>query len=96
MKVKTIKVDKKPIEELTGAQLEQLKAFEKSKDYKLLKELADMEKYYRYRSDFLNANTVEEMNFQKGFSLGIDYVVDTVQRAKEELKTRGDKVDSEE
>jgi hypothetical protein len=44
----------------------------------------------------LNANTVEEMNFQKGFSLGIDYVVDTVQRAKEELKTRGDKVDSEE
>ena len=89
-------VEKTAIQELTGDQLDMLVAFSKGGEYELLKELAEKEKYKRYKSDFLMAKDTEEMNFYRGVYFGIDFIIDAVQRAKEELKAREAEVDNEE
>lgn len=82
-------VAKKAIQELSGDQLDAIVKFGKSKEFQILKLLSDREKYLRYQSDFLNANSIEDINFYKGINVGIDYILDVVNRAKEELKNRG-------
>lgn len=98
MKIKEIPIEKTAIQELSGEQLELLSAFSKTDEFTLLKELAESEKYKRYKMDFLAAKSVEEINFFKGINVGIDFIIDSVQRAKEELKSRGveEDVDNEE
>lgn len=97
-KIKQIPVAKKAIQELTGDQLDVLVKFGKSGTFTLLKGLADREKYLRYQNDFLTANSLESINLLKGINIGIDYILDSVDRAKEEIKNRGakDEVDNEE
>jgi len=89
-------IAKKPIQELDGEQLEAIVKFGKSKEFELLKELAEREKFHRYQTDFLTAKNVEDINFIRGINVGIDYILDSVARAKEELKSRGAEVDNEE
>ena len=84
-------VAKKAIQELSGDQLTLLAKFAKSKEYKILQDLSDREKYLRYQTDFLQAHSLEDINFIRGINVGIDYIIDVVNRAKEELKSRGDK-----
>ena len=98
MKKIQMPVAKKAIQELTGDQLTMLVKFGKSKEYELLKNLSEREKYLRYQTDFLIASTIEEVNLIRGINIGIDYVLDAIERAKEELKNRGDKdeVDNDE
>lgn len=88
-------IAKTAIQELNGDQLEELVAFGKGETYKLLSMLSEREKYLRYKEDILGANSVETINFLKGVNLGIDYILDSVNRAKEELERRNAKVDSE-
>ena len=88
-------VEKTAIQELTGDQLDMLVAFGKGGEFELLKELSEKEKYKRYKSDFLMAKNTDEMNFYRGVHFGIDFIIDSVQRAKEELKARGAEVDNE-
>jgi len=97
-KIKQIPVAKKAIQELTGDQLESLVKFGKGEVFTLLNELADREKYLRYQNDFLTANSLESINLLKGINIGIDFILDSVNRAKEELKARGakDEVDNDE
>lgn len=87
-------VAKTAIQELSGDQLEELVAFGKGETYKLISFLAEREKFLRYKEDILGANSLETVHFLKGVNLGIDYILDSVNRAREELKTRGAKVDS--
>jgi hypothetical protein len=89
MKKIQMPVAKKAIQELSGDQLDAIVKFGKSKEFQILKLLSDREKYLRYQSDFLNANSIEDINFYKGINVGIDYILDVVNRAKEELKNRG-------
>ena len=84
-------VAKRAIQELTGDQLTDLVKFGKTKNFSILRELAEKEKYQRYQSEFLVANSVEQINFLRGINVGIDFIMDSVERAKEELKSRGDK-----
>lgn len=93
--IKTIPVEKKAIQELTGEQLELMRKFEKSKEFEILKKLAELEKYNRYKSDFLTARNIEDVNFIRGINIGIDFIMDSVERAKEELNNRGD-IDNDE
>ena len=88
-------VEKTAIQELTGDQLDTLVRFGKSDEFNLLVQLAESEKYKRYKSDFLIAKSTEEINFFRGINIGIDFILDSVQRAKEELKARGAEVDNE-
>lgn len=92
----TMPVAKTAIQELSGDQLEELVAFGKGETYKLLSMLSEREKFLRYKEDILGANSVETINFLKGVNLGIDYIMDSVNRAKEELKNRGAEIDNEE
>ena len=89
-------IAKRPIQELSGEQLEAMVKFGKSKEFELLKELAEREKFHRYQTDFLTAKSIEDINFIRGINVGIDYILDAVSRAKEELKSRGAEVDNEE
>ena len=88
-------VAKTAIQELSGDQLEELVAFGKGETYRLLSMLSEREKYLRYKEDILGANSVDTINFLKGVNIGIDYIMDSVNRAKEELKNRKVEVDSE-
>ena len=88
-------VEKTAIQELTGDQLDTLVRFGKSDEFNLIVQLAESEKYKRYKSDFLIAKSTEEINFFRGINIGIDFILDSVQRAKEELKARGGEVDNE-
>lgn len=89
-------VAKTAIQELSGDQLEELVAFGKGETYRLLQALSEREKYLRYRDDILGADNVETINFLKGINIGIDYILDSVNRAKEELKNRGSQIDNDE
>lgn len=95
MRKVTMPVSKTAIQELSGEQLEELVAFGKGETYKLLQALSDREKYLRYREDILNASSVENINLFKGINIGIDYILDSVNRAKEELRARGAQVDND-
>ena len=95
MKKITMPVAKTAIQELSGDQLEELVAFGKGETYRLLSMLSEREKYLRYKEDILGANSVDTINFLKGVNIGIDYIMDSVNRAKEELKNRKVEVDSE-
>jgi len=89
-------VAKSAIQELSGDQLEVLVEFSKSEEFEILKELADKEKYKRYQMEFLTVSDMEEVSFLRGLNVGIDFILDSANRAKEELKARGAQVDSEE
>lgn len=96
-KVKEMPIEKRAIQELDGDTLDAIVKFGKSKEFEILKALADKEKYQRYQTDFLSANSMEDINFLRGVNVGIDYILDSVERAKEELKSRGEvEVDIEE
>jgi hypothetical protein len=92
----TMPVEKTAIQELSGDQLDMLVKFGKSKEFGLLNELAEEEKYKRYKRDFLTAQNAEDIALQRGISIGIDYIMDSVERAKEEIKARGADIDNEE
>lgn len=96
MKKITMPVAKTAIQELSGDQLEELVAFGKGETYRLLQALTEREKYLRYKSDILGADSIEAINFLKGVNVGIDYIMDSVNRAREELKSRGAEIDNEE
>ena len=98
-RVKEVPVAKKAVQELDGEQLEKIVEFGKTKEFAILKDLAEREKYLRYQTDFLVATSTEDINFLRGLNVGIDYILDSVERAKEELKRRGaseDEIDNEE
>jgi len=96
MRKKQMPVAKSAIQELSGDQLEVLAEFSKSEEFEILKELADKEKYKRYQMEFLTVSDMEEVSFLRGLNVGIDFILDSANRAKEELKARGAQVDSEE
>jgi hypothetical protein len=95
--MRTIKmpVEKTAIQELSGEELEILANFKKSREFEVFEKLTDREKYLRYKEDILNAKSVENINLFKGINIGIDYILDSVNRAKEELQSRGAQVDNE-
>lgn len=85
-------IEKTAIQELSGEELEMLKEFGKSKEYKILEQLAEREKYLRYQHDLILMSTNEgSVDWVKGVIWGISYMMDCVGRAKVELKARGDK-----
>lgn len=96
--MRTIKmpVAKTAIQELSGDDLEMLVKFGKSEEFGVFKKLTEREKYLRYKEDILNANNVENINLFKGINIGMDYILDSVNRAKEELESRGAHIDNEE
>ena len=91
MEVRTMGLKKVPIQELTGDQLDVLVLFEKTEAFAILKELAEKEKYHRYQEEFLNAPNMESVSYLRGINTGIDFIMDRVEVAKEELLNRGDK-----
>jgi hypothetical protein len=95
MKTIRMPVEKTAIQELSGNELELLANFKKSKEYEIFQKLTDREKYLRYKEDILNAKSVENINLFKGINIGIDYILDSVNRAKEELQSRGAQVDND-
>jgi hypothetical protein len=94
MKIKTMSVEKIDVQKLSGDQLTVLKQFEKSDVFKILEELAEESKTRRAFAA-LQAEDIKDLSMLGGINVGVDFIVDAVQRAKEELKSRGD-VDSEE
>ena len=95
MKTIRMPVEKTAIQELSGNELELLANFKKSKEYEIFQKLTDREKYLRYKEDILNAKSVENINLFKGINIGIDYILDSVNSAKEELQSRGAQVDND-
>ena len=95
--MRTIKmpVEKTAIQELSGDSLEMLVKFGKSDEFEVFKRLTEREKYLRYKEDILNASSVENINLFKGINIGMDYILDSVNRAKEELQARGAHIDNE-
>ena len=95
MKVKTISLEKKDVEKLTGDELELLVEFGKSGVYEVLNRLAEESKTRR-AYEALNAKDLSDIAILNGINIGLDLVLDTVSRAKEELSNRGaEDVDSE-
>ena len=86
MKTKLVPVAKKAIQELSEEELRILSKFSDSKEYELFRKLSEREKYLRYQNDFLTVDSVEQINFLRGVNVGIDYIIDSVNRAKEELE----------
>lgn len=87
---------KTAIQELSGEELEKLIIFGKTEAYSILLRLADKEKYKRYERDFLSAQSMDEISMLRGVNIGIDFIMDSVSRAKEELKARGVDIDTQE
>ena len=95
MKIKTMPIDKIDVQNLTGDQLELLARFGKSKEYEIFSQIAQEAKTRR-AFEALGAGEMRDLAVLSGINIGIDFMMDTVRRAKEELKSRGTKVDSEE
>ena len=95
MKIKTVSIDKIDVQNLTGSQLELLSKFEKSKEYEIFAQIAQEAKTRR-AFEGLGVSEIKELAVLSGMNIGIDFMMDTVRRAKEELKARGAQVDSEE
>lgn len=96
-----VPVEKTAIQELSGKELDMLAKFSKSDEFALLTRLADREKYKRYQNDFMGIENIDlsRAHFLRGVNIGIDFILDSVERAKEELRNRGDKeveIDNEE
>lgn len=94
MKTKIMPVAKTAIQELSGDQLEMLKAFGKSDEYKILEQLTEREKYLRYQHDLILMGDGGSVDWVKGVIWGMSYMMDCVNRAKTELKSRGSEVDN--
>lgn len=86
-------VPKTAIQELSGEQLEMLVSFGKSDEFQLVSKVVEAEKFKRYQTDFLIAKNTEDIALIRGINVGMDYVIDMVSRAREELLARGAKED---
>lgn len=96
MKIKTIALKDKDVSELNEEQLTSLKKFEKDPVFSILMHLATKAKTRR-AFEALEADDIEQISLKKGINIGTDFIMDSVNRAKEELKRRsGEDIDSEE
>jgi len=93
MKTKVIPIEKVDVAKLTGDELDALKAFGKTKAYAILKDLADETKTRRAHQA-LEVTDLNDLRILNGVNIGVDFIIDAVERAKEELKSRGD-IDTE-
>ena len=93
MKIKQMPVEKIDVQKLSGDELVVLKKFAKTDAFKTLQKLAEESKTRRAFSA-LQAEDIKDLSMLGGINVGVDFIMDAVQRAKEELKNRGD-VDSE-
>lgn len=90
-----MEIEKTPIQELTGDQLDSIKDFAKTDVFFLLSKIAEDEKYKRYKEEFLVAPNMDTINFVRGVNTGIDFIMDVVNRAKEELVRRQGEIDND-
>ena len=82
-------VAKKDVEKLTGDELTSLVGFAKSAEYKILERLAQESKTRR-AFEGLYVSEIKDLAILNGMNLGTDFIMDAVNRAREELKRRGD------
>jgi len=97
MKIKTVPMEKRDVQKLTGDELEALVEFKKSGVYEIINKLTEESKTRR-AFEALNANDLRDIAVLSGINIGLDLVIDITNRAKEELTSRGvedNEVDSE-
>jgi len=95
MKTKLMPVEKKDVELLSGDELVLLKGFGKTPEFEVLKKIAENSKVRR-AFDALNATDISQLATLNGVNIGVDFMIDAIDRAREELSSRGDDVDSKE
>jgi len=95
MKYKTVPLEKNDVAKLDGDQLEELVAFGKTPAFGILNILAQEAKTKR-AFEALEVSNTEDLMLKRGINVGTDFILDAVNRAKEELKSRGAQVDTEE
>jgi len=101
MKNKTVSVKKIDVQNLSNEQLALLIDLKSNPVYKVLETLAQD---YKVRRAFesLESNNLDEIRVLSGANIGVGFIMDSVERAKEELNDRGsneiieEKVDNEE
>ena len=89
MKIKTAPIEKIDVASLSGDDLTLLKDFGKSKEFKLLGGIA-VEAKTRRAFEALETVDMNAISILKGVNIGLDFMLDTVNRAKQELENRGD------
>ena len=92
MKIKTIQLAKTDVSKLDGDDLVLLSKFKKSKEFSLLESLSNDAKS-EWAKDFVLGGNEDDLTLVRGMTRGVDFILDSVNRAREELKSRGDKVD---
>jgi len=90
MKIKTAPIEKIDVASLSGDDLTLLKDFGKSKEFKILEGIAKEAKTRR-AFEALETSDINVLSVLKGMNIGLDFMLDTVKRAEQELKDRGDK-----
>lgn len=92
MKIKPYKIEKQDVEKLTAEELHLLMEFKRSDVYKILKKVGEesiirraLEAMQSTYTDFVGA---VEHGKLAGMKVGIDFILDAPQRAKEELKRK--------
>jgi hypothetical protein len=90
MKYKTVPIQKTDVKNLSGDELEVLRDFGKAEAFVVLQKLATESKTRR-AFQALESRDVDVIASLEGMNIGVDFVLDAVERAKEELKDRGDK-----
>lgn len=96
-KIKTVAIEKIDVQKLSGNELELLKKFKTSEEFKILNRIGDEAKTRRAFEALEMTDPLQVATF-RGINIGIDFLLDTIERAKEELSRRGAKedIDSEE
>jgi hypothetical protein len=87
--LKTISIEKIDVQKLTGDELIRIKKFGKSKEFEILKKIAEEAKIRR-AFEALKMRDVDMIATFDGINIGVDFILDSIERAKEELKNRGD------
>ena len=85
--IKTFAVAKKDVEKLSNQALRELIEFKSSDLYKIFKEVAEQAKVRRGQ-EALIVRDISDLRELGGITMGVEFIMDTVKRAGEELEDR--------
>lgn len=87
MKIKTFPIEKKDVEKLSDETLLEFVSFKTSDLYKALRQISEGYKV-RLGQQALKATDISQLQLLSGTAIGVDFILDTVIRAEEELTSR--------
>jgi len=90
MKIKTFPITKKDVEKLSDETLLELIKFRGSDLIKVFRQIGEEYKT-RLGKEALKVTEISQLQLLNGITLGVDFILDTVSRAEEELTSRKSK-----